>query len=185
MSALCPTNKDKELYQQGKANYISGKSSKGKQKTAERWDFESPYVMIFRVVRVKLEDDNYETIITNLDRKQFPAEMLKELYHLRWGIETSFLDLKYNIGLLSLHSKKEEFVYQEINASFILFNACQRAICSTVVVQNPNGKHQVSLNVTQAMVIFGNRFRKRHDSLEGIADQFLKYLEPCPSRQKG
>jgi hypothetical protein len=178
------TNKDKELYRQQKATYISGKSNKGKSKVYENWDFESPYVMSFRVVRVKLEDDNYETIITNLDRKQFPPEKLKELYHLRWGIETSFRDLKYNIGLLNLHSKKEEFVYQEIYASFVMFNACQRAICSTIVEQNPNGKHQVSLNVTQAMVIFRGRFRCIKDDLKGITEQFLKYLEPVRPGRK-
>ena len=171
------TNKDKELYRQGKAHYISGKSSKGKQKIAERWDFESPYTMNLRVVRVKLEDDNYETIITNLDRFTFTPEKIKELYHLRWGIETSFRDLKYNIGLLHLHAKTEEFVFQEIYSSFVMFNACQRAICSTVVKQNPKGKHEVSLNVTQAINVFRDRFRKLDDNMEGIAEQFNRYLE--------
>ncbi len=31
---------------------------------------------------------------------------LKQIYALRWGIETSFRDLKYTIGMLDFHSKR-------------------------------------------------------------------------------
>ncbi|MFR7830752.1 MAG: transposase [Blautia wexlerae] len=32
----------------------------------------------------------------------------QELYHLRWGIETSFRKLKYSLGLSQLHSKRRD-----------------------------------------------------------------------------
>ena len=35
---------------------------------------------------------------------------IKELYHMRWGIETSFRELKYAIGLTSFHSKKRDYM---------------------------------------------------------------------------
>ncbi|WP_447558201.1 transposase [Streptococcus suis] len=38
---------------------------------------------------------------------------LKELYAYRWGIETSFRDLKYSIGLTHFHAKKKEGILQE------------------------------------------------------------------------
>ena len=56
------------------------------------------YPISFRIARFKIADDSYETVITNLDRFCFSAEKLKELYHLRWGIETSFRELKYAIA---------------------------------------------------------------------------------------
>jgi len=37
----------------------------------------------------------------------------QELYHKRWGQETSFRDLKYTIDIVSFHSKKREYVEQE------------------------------------------------------------------------
>lgn len=46
--------------------------------------------------------------MTNLDRTEFPLEEIKELYNKRWGIETSFRELKYAIGLNALHSKKKK-----------------------------------------------------------------------------
>ena len=57
------------------------------------------YEITFRVVRFPISEDSYETIITNLDATEFSAIQIRELYRLRWGIETSFRDLKYAIGL--------------------------------------------------------------------------------------
>lgn len=61
------------------------------------------YELSFRIVRFKLSHDSYETVITNLD---YPPDELMRLYAMRWGIETSFRDLKYTIGLSAFHSKK-------------------------------------------------------------------------------
>jgi hypothetical protein len=48
------------------------------------------YPISFRVVRFKTADDSYETVITNLSQSDFSPLELKELYKMRWGIETSF-----------------------------------------------------------------------------------------------
>ncbi|MFR5583547.1 MAG: transposase [[Clostridium] scindens] len=57
-----------------------------------------------------------EVVVTNLDKKDFPSELLKQLYAERWECETSFQSLKYTIGLLHFHSKKVEHILQEIYA---------------------------------------------------------------------
>ena len=64
------------------------------------------YTLKFRIVRFKISVDTYETVVTNLPEDKYPPEKLKELYASRWGIETSFRDLKYTIGLLKYHSKR-------------------------------------------------------------------------------
>ena len=60
------------------------------------------YDLHFRVVRFRISDGCYETIYTDLDPETFPVGKIKELYRLRWGIETSFRELKYTIGLPSM-----------------------------------------------------------------------------------
>ena len=55
-------------------------------------------------------------LMTNLDAAQFPLSALRELYARRWGIETSFRELKYTVGLIHLHSRKSDLVRQEIFA---------------------------------------------------------------------
>lgn len=42
---------------------------------------------------------------------------------MRWDIETSFRDMKYSIGAIHFHSKKDEAVQMEIYARLIMFNA--------------------------------------------------------------
>lgn len=83
------------------------------------------YDLSFRIVCVRLSDDSYEYLVTNLPENEFSPAALKEIYHMRWGIETSFRQLKYTIALNAFHTKKAEFVCQEIFARLILFNFCQ------------------------------------------------------------
>ena len=80
------------------------------------------YDLHFRVVRFRISDGCYETIYTDLDPETFPVEKIKELYRLRWGIETSFRELKYIIGLSCLHGKKTDFLLQEVFARLIFYN---------------------------------------------------------------
>ena len=80
------------------------------------------YDLKLRIVRFKLSDTTYETLFTNLPANEFPAEVLKELYRMRWSIETSFKELKYNVGLASIHSKKQDFILQEIFSKLIMYN---------------------------------------------------------------
>jgi hypothetical protein len=68
------------------------------------------YPILFRVVRFLITDNTYETIITNLDGNEFTPNIIKELYHLRWGIETSFRELKYAVGLSNFHAKKTNYI---------------------------------------------------------------------------
>ncbi len=51
------------------------------------------YPNTFRVVRVQVEKNSYQSFITNLPESEFSPEVIKELYHMRWGIETSFREL--------------------------------------------------------------------------------------------
>jgi IS4 transposase len=98
--------KDKNHYRQIAHNkpfdYLSEKSKKS--------DPTIMYSLPFRIVRFSITEDTYEVVVTDFDREIFPSQTLKELYSMRWGIETSFRDLKYTIGLLHFHSKKVEFI---------------------------------------------------------------------------
>lgn len=80
------------------------------------------YEMSFRVVRFEIAPGIFETVYTNLSADCFPAEKLRELYRMRWGIETSFRELKYAVGLGSIHSKKKNSMLQEVFARLVLYN---------------------------------------------------------------
>lgn len=62
------------------------------------------YELPIRIGRFKISDDSYEVIATNLSEDLFSSDDLKMLYSMRWGIETSFRDLKYTVGLRYFHA---------------------------------------------------------------------------------
>lgn len=100
------------------------------------------YYMPLRITRIKIDPDNYECLISNLPFSSFTTDDLKELYHLRWGIETSFRELKYNIGMVRFHSRKTEYVLQEVFARMIMFNFCSEVIKNIPVPEAKRGKRK-------------------------------------------
>lgn len=110
------------------------------------------YTLDFRVVRFAITEDSYECIITNLPQDEFPMGEIKKIYAMRWGIETSFRELKYAIGLSCFHSKKVEYIMQEIYARLTLYNYCE-IITMNVVIHQKDTKHIYQMNYTIAIHI--------------------------------
>ena len=110
------------------------------------------YTLPFRIVRFKLSNASFETVITNLNPGEFSPAELKYLYSRRWGIETSFRELKYTVGLLHFHAKKVENITQEIFARLIMYNFVE-LITSHVVIQKPNRKHPYKANFSIAVQV--------------------------------
>jgi len=135
------------------------------------------YPMSFRVVRFAIDDDKYETIITNLDKSEFTPPDIKKLYAMRWGIETSFRELKYSIGLAHLHAKKREFIEQEIFARIIMYNFCEMII-SQVIIRQKSTKHAYQANFTLAMKVCKSFFRHRGLSPPDVTCLIQKYILP-------
>lgn len=104
----------------------------------------------FRLVRIEISDGKYEVIATNLNRKEFPPKKLKEIYALRWGIETSFRHLKYALTLNNFHSKKEECILQEIFAKLTMYNFIQ-TIASQIIVSKKDRKYTYQINFSIAV----------------------------------
>ena len=116
------------------------------------------YPFKFRILRFPISETTYEVIMTSLDRNKFPLEKIRELYHMRWGIETSFRELKYAIGLSNFHAKKVAYILQEIYARLIMYNFCE-AITTHVVIHQSDRKHIYQVNFTVAIAICLHFFR--------------------------
>lgn len=172
------TNEDKELYKAGKAKYISGASKFGKYKKSQTWDFESPFDMTVRIVRVMLPNGNFETLATSLNRFEFPAERLKELYAMRWGIESSYRELKYAIGLTNFHARKDDSIKQEIFASLIMYNLCERITAHAVISQSDTTKHVYQVNFTMAIYVCLQFYRNRSKAPPDVLTEITRYIEP-------
>lgn len=85
------------------------KAVRSKNTKDQRWDFEQFVNVKCRVVKFRINNsdtgrEEWEVLLTNLNRFEFPIQRMKEMYHKRWDIETSFRKLKYALGGINFHS---------------------------------------------------------------------------------
>ena len=142
------------------------------------------YELSFRIIRFPIGSNSYEIIITNLDRNIFDVKKIKEIYHLRWGIETSFRELKYAIGLTSFHARKPDFIKQEIYARLLLYNYCE-SITTHVIKQMKDNDKTKQVNFTIAIYICREYLRnKRNLSPPDVIDLIEKHVLPVRPGRK-
>lgn len=108
------------------------------------------YPLSIRVVRIKIKDGVYENLVTNLPADEFDLSELRILYYLRWGLETSFRELKHAIGAEDFHCRSFEYVIHEIWARFLLYNFCSQ-ITALAVVKTNGRKYEYQVNFTMAI----------------------------------
>ena len=134
------------------------------------------YKLPFRIVRFRIADGVYETLVTNLDRRSFPASELKHLYHMRWGIETSFRELKHTVGLLHFHAKKVEYIYQEVFARLIMYNFTE-LVTSHVIIQKNHAKYAYKANFAVAVHVC-RQFFLGNVSPPNVEALILRHVSP-------
>ncbi|MDX5114114.1 IS4 family transposase, partial [Lactobacillus crispatus] len=126
------------------------------------WDFGELCTIKFRACKFRINDaksgkEEWEVVLTNLDRKNYPLKRIKELYHLRWGIETSFKKLKYSLGSVQFHSKQDKFIEMEIYAHMIMFNAISQIDAQAYIPQK-HCKYQYAINFKQSCLIIQSMY---------------------------
>lgn len=137
------------------------------------------YEMNFRVVRFMISEGSFECIITNLPQEDFSSAAIKELYHMRWGIETSFRELKYAVGLTNFHAKKVDYIAQEIWARMILYNFCESITTRIVQRQSKRKRKYIyQINYTRAIHICHYFFSARKKAPPNVENLIRKELLP-------
>lgn len=134
------------------------------------------YPMMIRFVSIKLDNGEYEVLATSLSEDFFPLDKLKELYHLRWGIETPFRELKHVIGMTCFHTKKADCVIQEIYSHLIMYNFSM-LIANHVAIPDKERKYNYLINYSQVIKICIEFFRLSNNSppfnLKTILQRFI------------
>lgn len=143
------------------------------------------YKLPFRIVRFQIADGVYETVVTNLEKQAFPQDELKHLYNMRWGIETSFRELKYTIGLLHFHAKKVEYIYQEVFAKLIMYNFTE-LVTSHVIIQKADAKYAYKANFSVAVHICRQFFlgNVSPPDVEALIRRHVSPIRPGRSRPR-
>ena len=75
-----------------------------------------------RLVRVDLPNE-VEVLVTNLmDEEQYPHDIFKSLYHLRWGIEENYKRLKQWVEIENFSGKSSLSIKQDFYAKIVTSN---------------------------------------------------------------
>ena len=166
------------------------KAVRSKNTYDQRWDFEDICNVKFRICKFRINppgsDDEWEVLITNLDRNKYPLARMKEIYHLRWGIETSFRELKYDLSGVQFHSKKDQFVYMEIYAHFAMYNAVSLSV-ATGSKPYVKGKYQCQIDFKMVCCIWRRYFSLSNNSdisFEQLLLDMVFYLTPVRPGRK-
>lgn len=143
------------------------------------WDFHSPYRMKLRVVRIRLSgSEEYETLVTNLPRRGFPAEKISELYHWRWREETAFRELKYGVGLINSHSRTDDNAMKEIWCALTVSNFCNRISREVVINQKRGNIHDYQVNQAMAVRLCRKFLASPGADGSALLEDIARYTEP-------
>lgn len=143
------------------------------------------FTLHLRFVRINITDDHFEALVTNLDENEFPPALLKELYAMRWEIETSFRSLKYSVGLSAFHSKKSEHILQEIFARLIIYNFSE-LVTSHIAIRKKKRKLLYKINFSVAVYSCRNLLLGRYapKCVEAVISKHILPFRPNLSKPR-
>ncbi len=161
--------------------------------SAAGFDVNNKTVVKVRLLRIDIGTAEPEILITSLlNMVAFPHDCFKELYFMRWGVETAFdkLKNKFQIGAFSGH--KPAAIYQDFYSTIIACNL-QNLICGECLdeLNTINENRDISVNINQnvsiglfkprlVLLFIGNKAASVFKELKKL---FLSFLEPVrPNR---
>lgn len=108
-----------------------------------------------RFVCIELPSGEKEVLVTSLvDKQEYPHQVFKKLYHLRWDIEESYKKDKHRLQLENFSGKTITAIYQDFYANMLLGNLT--AILSSslegkIKKKKGRAKHKYQVNITTAL----------------------------------
>lgn len=145
-----------------------------------RGDKDTLFPVSVRLVKIRIAN-GFEYLLTDLPSKSFSMDKLKELYRMRWGIETSFRYLKYNVALNYFHSVRRDFIMQEIYARVIVYNLTMLLV-HCVKPRQSTTKYRRKISVSDAVVTFREFLIHRIKNEEIIASLLRYQTDIRPQR---
>lgn len=156
--------------------------------------YENGNTISLRFVNIELPTGEIETIITNINNKDLSREDISKIYQLRWGIETSYHELKESMQVTNISSSKDTIIKQEIYSQMTVYNIV-RSISNDLNTQinQEEFKHPMKVNFNMA-VGFVKRFLikilieddviKRQELSDILFNNILKNLVPIRKGRK-
>ena len=147
-----------------------------------------------RLIKLKLENGEQVLLLTTLlDKEQYPAAFLLELYRMRWGVETRYDVLKNVLQVEYFSGLKKEAIEQDFYICLFLMNmqALLAEELKEEIAQKYAGrkyKYQVNLSVAvgflKSKVVDLFLTKNTSQILAHLKQSFLQHVEPIRPGRK-
>lgn len=155
----------------------------------------SVYHVRFVRIEIKKSDGTsiIETLITNLPENDFDTDAMRELYHVRWDIESCYRTMKENLKLEEFSGYRETLIRQDIYATAFMNNSISMAFNEnrgkTVKLEEryqyemrPNRNFAIGIMKTHFLKMFVFYDNKKLSNKSAIEFQKLLLRHWCPVR---
>lgn len=149
--------------------------------------------IVVRIVKIKLDNGVEEILLTNLTNNDFTIEELKELYRLRWEIETVYNSLKHKLEIEKISGYKPIIIEQDFFATIYLWNMIQDMILDERGDLEDDEKYHIyemKISDSMAIEVVRNKLLKilysenaKKDEFKNLVEEIIKHVEPVrPNR---
>lgn len=108
-----------------------------------------------RIIRFPLNDETEELLVTNIFDESFTVADFKELYHLRWPVETKYDELKNKLHLEKFTGKSLNSVFQDFYNAMIKSNII--AYLRKVAIKNVKTKgHSKKIGIQSSIKLLNH-----------------------------
>jgi IS4 transposase len=155
--------------------------------------------LALNIVKLKLPGGEIETLATNIKDKRMKIAAFKELYFMRWPIETKYAELKHKLEIENFSGRTEETIRQDYYITAFFSNIISVAVNEARPVvdevrEGAENKYDYHVNKNHAVGVFKDRFilallesnaKKRKDSTTRILYLLTQHVTPKrPNRSK-
>lgn len=124
-------------------------------------DYTRHSILKVRLLRIDLPGGEIEVLMTTLlDSQKFPAKMFKELYFLRWGVETFYDELKNKLKIEHFTGYSEVSIQQDFFCAIFISNlqsVMVNDLADELSVQNQGKKYPYKVNTNLSYGFLKNR----------------------------
>jgi hypothetical protein len=145
-----------------------------------------------RVIKFSLPNGETETLVTNLFDERMRIEAFKQLYFMRWPVETKYGEVKLKLEVENFSGRTAIAIRQDFYITMMLSNviAVARSEAQPIVDRAREGKgnkHRYKVNVNHSIGTFKDRFllalledndEKRCAKMEEIIRRLCEHVIP-------
>lgn len=154
-------------------------------------------IVKIRVIKLNLSNGTEEILITNIFSNSFNEQDFAEIYHMRWGIEEKYDDLKNKLEIENFSGTSNIAVLQEFYATMFLNNIasimamdCKEEIAEHCKDKELKYQYKANISITISILKFSliemflcKSQKKRDKILDNIYHQLLISVTPIrPNR---